>query len=161
MKVDGRPYRSIWPCADGTVEIIDQRWLPHEFRIARLTTREQAATAIAEMWVRGAPLIGATAAYGVALADAPGPLRRRPGRGAARRLAATRPTAVNLAWALAPDAGAPRAPGARRRAPRRRWPRRRRSATRTSRSTRRSAPTGCALIEAIAARQGRRRRSTS
>ena len=60
---------------------------------------EDAAHAIRVMQVRGAPLIGATAAYGVALAHAGGPVRREPARGAAR-LAATRPTAVNLRWAL-------------------------------------------------------------
>ena len=69
MKVDGRPYRTIWLNADGSsVDVIDQRWLPHEFRIATLRSVADAATAIRDMWVRGAPLIGATAAYGVALA---------------------------------------------------------------------------------------------
>ncbi len=68
MKVDGRPYRTIWPSGDGpsgdgsSVDVIDQRWLPHEFRIATLSTVEDAATAIRDMWVRGAPRIGATAA---------------------------------------------------------------------------------------------------
>ena len=100
MKVDGRPYRTIWLNADGSsVDVIDQRWLPHEFRIATLSSVKDAATAIRDMWVRGAPLIGATAAYGVALA-----MREDPSDAAldaARaKLGATRPTAINLRWAL-------------------------------------------------------------
>jgi len=100
VKVDGRPYRTIWLNADGSsVDVIDQRWLPHEFRIATLRSVADAATAIRDMWVRGAPLIGATAAYGVALA-----MRQDPSDAAldvARdRLSATRPTAINLRWAL-------------------------------------------------------------
>jgi methylthioribose-1-phosphate isomerase len=99
MKIDGKPYRSIWRAAEGDVEIIDQRRLPHEFVTARLATAAEAARAIREMWVRGAPLIGATAAYGVALA-----MRADPSDAslaAARALLmATRPTAVNLRWAL-------------------------------------------------------------
>ncbi|HEV7369534.1 S-methyl-5-thioribose-1-phosphate isomerase [Arenibaculum sp.] len=100
MKIDGVPYRTIWPAADGrTVEIIDQRHLPHAFVVARLETVDEAARAIREMWVRGAPLIGATAAYGLALA-----LRADPAdaslASAYERLFATRPTAVNLRWAL-------------------------------------------------------------
>lgn len=100
MKVNGIPTRSLWRAADGRVEIIDQTALPHEFRIAALGTLEDAAHAIRSMQVRGAPLIGATAAYGVALALA------RSGDDAAlaaavAALGATRPTAVNLHWALA------------------------------------------------------------
>jgi methylthioribose-1-phosphate isomerase len=100
VKVGGRQYRTIWLNADGWgVDVIDQRWLPHEFRIATLRSVSDVATAIREMWVRGAPLIGAAASYGVALA-----MRENPGDDAldaARdRLAATRPTAVNLRWAL-------------------------------------------------------------
>ena len=69
MKVAGRAMRTIWLAADGqTVEIIDQTRLPHELVIARLTRLDDAARAIRDMQVRGAPLIGATAAYGVALA---------------------------------------------------------------------------------------------
>ena len=100
MKVDGKPTRTIWPVAGGhAVEIIDQRRLPHEFVTARLATPEDAARAIAEMWVRGAPLIGATAAYGVALAMLKDPTDA--GLEAARALLiATRPTAINLRWAL-------------------------------------------------------------
>jgi methylthioribose-1-phosphate isomerase len=100
MKVDGTPYRSIWPNDDGwSVSIIDQTRLPHRFEIARLKTLDDAARAISTMQVRGAPLIGATAAYGVCLAmrdDA-----SDAGLDAAcATLAATRPTAINLAWAL-------------------------------------------------------------
>ena len=69
MKVDGRHFRSIWLEGDGwSVGAIDQRRLPHEFVIARLETADAAADAIRNMLVRGAPLIGATAAYGMALA---------------------------------------------------------------------------------------------
>ena len=100
MKVAGRPMRSIWLGEDGrTVEIIDQTRLPHELAIARMTGLEDAVHAIATMQVRGAPLIGATAAYGMALGVAEDPSDA--GIAAAiTRLAATRPTAVNLRWAL-------------------------------------------------------------
>jgi methylthioribose-1-phosphate isomerase len=101
VKVDGRPMRTIWPADDGNgIEIIDQTRLPHELAIARLGTLGDAAVAIRTMQVRGAPLIGVTAAYGVALAmaeDASDPGLDR----AIAILAATRPTAVNLRWALA------------------------------------------------------------
>ena len=105
MKVAGRPMRTIWLAADRSaddvvVEIIDQTRLPHELVIARLTRLDDAARAIREMQVRGAPLIGAAAAYGMALAMAEDPSDRAI-EDAARTLAATRPTAVNLAWALA------------------------------------------------------------
>jgi methylthioribose-1-phosphate isomerase len=100
MRVAGKAYRTIWPAGDGrTVRVIDQRRLPHEFRVAELATCREAAAAIREMWVRGAPLIGATAAYGVALAMAADPSDAGLDAAAAE-LAATRPTAVNLAWAL-------------------------------------------------------------
>ena len=100
MKVDGRPFRTIWLNGDGeTVEIIDQTRLPFEFVVVQLTNVDEAATAIRDMWVRGAPLIGATAAYGMALA-----MRDDPSDGnlsaAADLLMATRPTAVNLRWAV-------------------------------------------------------------
>ena len=101
MRVDGRPYRSIWPDKDGrTVVVIDQTRLPHSFTTHRLHTVEDAAHAIRTMVVRGAPLIGATAAYGVALAlaDAPDDANLE---SAVEMLAATRPTAANLRWALA------------------------------------------------------------
>ena len=100
MKVDGRHYRTIWLADDGwSVEIIDQTRLPHDFAAMRLTTLAEAAEAIRAMRVRGAPLIGATAAYGLCLA-----LRADPSDEALDRaresLHATRPTAVNLRWAL-------------------------------------------------------------
>src|SRR5215468_1412402 len=100
MKVDGRHFRSIWLDSDGwSVCAIDQRKLPHEFMVARLTTLDEAADAIRSMLVRGAPLIGATAAYGMALA-----MRDDRSDAAIDRaydmLIATRPTAVNLKWAL-------------------------------------------------------------
>ena len=100
MRVNGLPYRSIWLANDNwTVEIIDQTKLPHEFIIIQLRSLEDAAIAIKKMWVRGAPLIGATAAYGVALA-----MREDPSDANMNKiydyLFATRPTAVNLRWAL-------------------------------------------------------------
>ncbi len=99
MKIDGTPYRSIWPAADGAVEVIDQTRLPHEFAVMRLESADDAARAIRDMVVRGAPLIGATAAYDMALA-----MRADPADAsiadAHARLLATRPTAVNLRWAL-------------------------------------------------------------
>ncbi|MBI1384649.1 MAG: S-methyl-5-thioribose-1-phosphate isomerase [Rhizobiales bacterium] len=100
MRIDGRPMRTIWVEDDGwSVGIIDQIELPHRFRTRRLESCAEAAHAIKSMQVRGAPLIGATAAYGVALA-----MRRDPGDAALEdaiaHLAAQRPTAVNLRWAL-------------------------------------------------------------
>lgn len=100
MNVDGKPTRTIWPSSDGvSVEIIDQTLLPHRYEIATLRTVDDAAHAIKAMLVRGAPLIGATAAYGVWLAmqaDASDVGLER----AYAQLYATRPTAVNLRWAL-------------------------------------------------------------
>ncbi len=100
MKVDGKHWRSIWPeHGEAAVGIIDQRLLPHEFRTLQLTTLEDACEAIGGMAVRGAPLIGATAAYGICLAANVNPDLERLRR-AGDRLVATRPTAVNLAWAV-------------------------------------------------------------
>ncbi len=100
MKVDGRHTRSIWVEADGAaVGVIDQTLLPHRFATVRLATLADAARAITTMQVRGAPLIGATAAYGMWLAlraDASDDSLER----AYATLIATRPTAVNLKWAL-------------------------------------------------------------
>jgi methylthioribose-1-phosphate isomerase len=100
VKIDGKPYRTIWLGSDGkSVEIIDQTKLPHKFETATLRSLDDAARAISTMQVRGAPLIGATAAYGVALAlrnDASDEALER----ACEKLAATRPTAINLRWAL-------------------------------------------------------------
>jgi len=100
MNVDGKAYRTIWLADDGwTVEIIDQTKLPHAFEIVRLGALADAAKAIAEMQVRGAPLIGATAAYGVCLAVRADPSDEALDAACATLLA-TRPTAVNLRWAL-------------------------------------------------------------
>ncbi len=100
MKVDGKHYRSIWVAADGrTVEIIDQTKLPHRFVTLPMLTLAEAAHAIKSMQVRGAPLIGATAAYGMALAMREDPSDAALGH-AYDLLLATRPTAVNLRWAL-------------------------------------------------------------
>jgi methylthioribose-1-phosphate isomerase len=99
-----QPLRSIWlDEQDGEVKVIDQRRLPHEFVIMALTSVDDVIHAITAMAVRGAPLIGVTAAYGMYLAA-----RRAAEHGlgvdhlksAAQRLRATRPTAVNLAWAV-------------------------------------------------------------
>jgi len=100
MKVDGKEMRSIWLEPDGwSVGVIDQTLLPHRFAMARLATLDDAAHAIRAMLVRGAPLIGATAAYGICLAlrhDASDESLDR----AYATLVATRPTAINLKWAL-------------------------------------------------------------
>jgi methylthioribose-1-phosphate isomerase len=100
MKVEDRHLRSIWLEEDGwSVGAIDQRRLPHEFVVVRLTSCDSAADAIRSMLVRGAPLIGATAAYGIALAmradNSDAALES-----ACKTLMATRPTAINLKWAL-------------------------------------------------------------
>jgi methylthioribose-1-phosphate isomerase len=106
MQVAGRPMRTIWLAADGrSVEIIDQTRLPHELVIARLARLDDAVRAIRDMQVRGAPLIGATAAWGMVLAIAEDPSDGAIAAAAAA-LAATRPTAVNLAWALGQMRGA-------------------------------------------------------
>jgi methylthioribose-1-phosphate isomerase len=100
MKVDGTHYRTIWVEADGvTVGAIDQTKLPHRFATIRLTSLEDVARAITTMQLRGAPLIGAAAAYGICLAlraDASDEAMER----AYAMLLATRPTAINLKWAL-------------------------------------------------------------
>ena len=100
MNIDGKHYRTIWLNPDGwSVEIIDQTKLPFQFGIITLKTLDDAARAISTMQVRGAPLIGATAAYGVCLGlrdDQSYEVLDR----ACETLAATRPTAINLRWAL-------------------------------------------------------------
>jgi methylthioribose-1-phosphate isomerase len=119
MKIDGVSHRTIWRTTDGAVEVIDQTLLPHRFAVRRLETPEDVAQAISTMVVRGAPLIGATAAWGMAIA-----MRADPSDAALDaahgRLLRTRPTAVNLRWALdrmrarlAPLAPADRAAAAR------------------------------------------------
>jgi methylthioribose-1-phosphate isomerase len=100
MRIRGERYRSIFLADDGwTVAVIDQTRLPFDFELRHLRTAEDAAEAIAAMVVRGAPLIGVTAAYGVALG-----MRADPSdaglAAVTQSLGATRPTAVNLKWAL-------------------------------------------------------------
>ena len=100
MNIDGKAWRTIWLEAGGrSIAVIDQTQLPHTFTTRSLTSLDQAAEAIATMVVRGAPLIGVTGAYGLMLA-----LQADPSDGALAaaftQLLATRPTAVNLQWAL-------------------------------------------------------------
>jgi methylthioribose-1-phosphate isomerase len=105
MNIKGKHYRTIWlhPDNENIVQIIDQRWLPHKLVIADIKTVDEMCIAIKDMWVRGAPLIGAAAAWGMYLATVEVPAS------CARdfffeecygRLLKTRPTAVNLKWAL-------------------------------------------------------------
>jgi methylthioribose-1-phosphate isomerase len=98
MNVAGRPYRTIWlkPDDERVVQLIDQRALPHRFVVEDVRTVREMAAAISEMHVRGAPLIGAAAGYGMYLAM----LAEMQPDEAAKILRATRPTAVNLAWAI-------------------------------------------------------------
>lgn len=97
MNVRGQHYRTIWPKEgdDRVIQLIDQRFLPHQFVIEEVRTVEEMAAAIREMHVRGAGLIGAAAGYGMYLATFENDLMA-----AADKLKATRPTAVNLAWAI-------------------------------------------------------------
>lgn len=100
MLLNGRPSRTIWPAPGGdAVQVLDQRVLPHRIETVTLGMAADAVRAIADMTVRGAPLIGVTGAYGLALqarTDAADAALER----AARSLKAARPTAVNLAWAV-------------------------------------------------------------
>ena len=104
MNIDGKTVRPIWLDTDQkTVKVIDQRQLPHRFVVADLTTVDEVIHAIKEMYVRGAPLIGATGAYGVMIAtcngeDAADSLKFI--RQECERLKAARPTAVNLDWGV-------------------------------------------------------------
>src|ERR1700742_1977328 len=99
MKINGKHYRSVWPIGEGAFGIIDQTKLPHEFVTLTLRSAEDAAHAITSMQTRGAPLIGAVGAYGLALA-----MRADPSDENLTHihdmLAETRPTAINLRWAL-------------------------------------------------------------
>ena len=100
MLVDDIPYRTIWRNQkNGSVNIIDQRWLPHEFSKQQLSSTNDAMVAIRDMWVRGAPLIGVTAAYGMAIAMAEDPSQDNLQK-AGKFLNTARPTAVNLSWAV-------------------------------------------------------------
>ena len=104
MRVDGKDIRTIWLDTDKKiVKIIDQRKLPHEFVIVDLKTVDDAITAIKDMYVRGAPLIGVTGAYAVYLATLNAPNEQIDNNylfQEARRIKAARPTAVNLAWGV-------------------------------------------------------------
>jgi methylthioribose-1-phosphate isomerase len=105
MRATGEAFRTIWQKPDdpAVVQIIDQRRLPHQYVICDLRTWQDGARAIKEMLVRGAPLIGATAAWSLylaALSDRNSGRRDSELRSAAMALAATRPTAVNLQWAI-------------------------------------------------------------
>ena len=100
MRISDTHFRTIWKTESATVRVIDQSRLPFEFATVDLETLADAAHAITTMVVRGAPLIGATAAYGMALAARSNPSDSHLAE-AARILQATRPTAINLAWALA------------------------------------------------------------
>ena len=102
MNVNGRHFRTIWENDAGIVEVIDQRHLPHQFVTEELLTVDDFARAIADMHVRGAGLIGATAGYGMYIAarNAPDDLFESYIQDAACKLKATRPTAVNLAVAV-------------------------------------------------------------
>lgn len=104
MNVNGKHYRTIWidEKKPQTIQIIDQRYLPHEFVIEELTTVDQVATAIRDMHIRGAGLIGATAGFGMYIAalHAPKDGFFQALMEAGEKLKATRPTAVNLAWAV-------------------------------------------------------------
>src|SRR5437660_2691321 len=105
MRVSGAHYRTIWIAESGTVRAIDQSRLPFELATIDLETLADAAQAIRTMAVRGAPLIGATAAYGMALAARSNATDAHLDQ-AVRILRATRPTAHNLAWALTRMRGA-------------------------------------------------------
>src|SRR5258705_4949252 len=99
MKIGGQHYRSVWPVGEDAFGIIDQTRLPHEFVTLTLRDAEAAAHAIVTMQTRGAPLIGAVAAFGLALAvreDASDENIQK----VVEMLAETRPTAINLKWAL-------------------------------------------------------------
>ncbi len=103
MRIRGQDYRTLWELPDAAgIEVIDQRHLPHRFVTAALRTPADVAVAIRDMWVRGAPLIGAVAGYGVYLAarNAADVTVNAAVAEAMEMLAATRPTAVNLRWAL-------------------------------------------------------------
>ena len=104
MKGRGQHYRTIWPNDTDArvVQLIDQRFLPHQFVIEEVRTLDEMARAIREMHVRGAGLIGAAAGYGMYLAtlEAAGNSIEADLAAAAQQLKATRPTAVNLAWAI-------------------------------------------------------------
>jgi methylthioribose-1-phosphate isomerase len=154
MNIDGKHYRTIWPHTDGaSVEVIDQTRLPHEFVTLRLANLSDAVAAIRSMVVRGAPLIGVTAAYGLALAmrfDASDDGLAQ----AYRALLKARPTAVNLRWALDEMRAriAPLSPSAR---PEAAWTRAAEIADEDVAISRRIGVAGLPLIETAYAKTGR------
>src|ERR1700721_540734 len=99
MRISGTHYRTLWPTGAGTIRVIDQSRLPFAFATVDLETLDDAARAIQTMVVRGGPLIGATAAYGMALASRENASDANIDE-AMGTLQETRPTAHNLAWAL-------------------------------------------------------------
>jgi len=103
MEISGQTYHSIWLDENDEIHIIDQRWLPHEFRVVKLHSVADVARSIHEMWVRGAPLIGVTAAFGMYLATVEARDKTNSAlylQECSQQLLATRPTAVNLQWAI-------------------------------------------------------------
>ncbi len=107
MNVNGKHYRTVWLKEDDptVVQVIDQRWIPHDFVIEDLKTVDQVAVAIKEMHIRGAGLIGATAGFGMYIATLEAPKSSREAFWqflveSGEKLKATRPTAVNLEWAV-------------------------------------------------------------
>src|SRR3954469_15873073 len=99
MKIGGRHYRSVWPIGEDAFGIIDQTKLPHQFETMTLRSAEDAARVIRNMNTRGAPLIGVVGAYGLALAVRDDPSDDQIQK-MVEMLAQTRPTAINLKWAL-------------------------------------------------------------
>ena len=154
MRIDGKPYRTIWPSADGrSVEVIDQTKLPFAFETRRLETLDDVALAIRSMVVRGAPLIGVTAAYGMAIGlmdDASDAAMKN----AYDRLIAARPTAVNLRWAL-DEVSATLQPLALEARSAAAWEKAARIAEDDVETSRRMGEAGLPLIEAVHARTGR------
>jgi methylthioribose-1-phosphate isomerase len=153
MKVDGRPMRTLWPATGrDAVFVIDQRLLPHRLQVERLPDVAAVQRAIRDMWVRGAPLIGASAAYGLALqtnvAADEGAIEA-----AADWLRQARPTAVNLAWAIERMLGVlrPLAPAARRDAA---WAEADAVAEHDVQVNAAIGRHGLALLQAVAARKG-------
>ena len=102
MTLSGESFRTIWlnPADPGVVQVIDQRVLPHEYRVYDICSWRDGMRAISEMYVRGAPLIGATAAWSLYLAALEGNASVASIRAAAAALLDSRPTAVNLRWAV-------------------------------------------------------------
>jgi len=103
MEIAGQSYHSIWIDENEEINIIDQRWLPHEFRVVKLRSVADVARSIREMWVRGAPLIGVTAAFGMYLGTVEAKDETNSAlflKECSEQLLATRPTAVNLQWAI-------------------------------------------------------------